>query len=123
MVFGVDDVVAIAAFYLVKELCSQAIKKGTDWYVNESLVAKFEAIYNGAKGEYDRRRKPWTTIRRFIAAYRTGNKDKYQEIREILCDLKDELTADAQEALSDEAAKALMQVADAVTTMLDAMPA
>jgi hypothetical protein len=123
MVFGVDDAVGIAVFFIIKEICAYGIKKGSDWYVNESLVGKFEKIYQDAKGQFDRRRKPWTTIRRFIAAYRTGDKDKYQEIREILCDLKDELTKDAQDALSDKAAEALMQVADAVTTLLEAMPA
>jgi hypothetical protein len=117
-------------YYAFKTLASYAIKKGSDWYVDSKCVQAIEAIYkletDGTGKKIDHRRKPWCTMRRFVQAYKTGNKDKFEELRESLRELKDSLTDDVQEQLADAVgqggASAVRDMVQGICDMSDAMP-
>ncbi len=119
-----------AAYVGIKTIASYAIKKGTDWYVDKKCVAAVEAIYaldkDGSGNKIDHRRKPWCTMRRFIQAYKTGDKDKFEELRAALRELKDALTGDAQEQLADAighgGAEVVREMAHAICNMADMFP-
>ena len=36
-------------------------------------MSGIEQVYNKAKGNFDRRKRPWCTDRRCVEAYKTGN--------------------------------------------------
>lgn len=116
-----DDAACLLIFYGLKELCKTGIRKGSDWYVDMRVVQNLTAVYDGAKGSFDRRRKPWCTIRRCIDAYKTGNASKFDELKQALRDAKNELTAEAQDCVSEEMANAMIEAADAMGTLLDCM--
>jgi hypothetical protein len=121
MVCGLDDAACLLIFYGLKELCKTGIRRGSDWYVDRTVVANLTAVYNGAKGNFDRRRKPWCTIRRCIDAYKTGDATKFDELKQALRDAKDELTEEAQDCVSEEMAMGMMEAAEAMGTLLDCM--
>jgi len=118
---------AYGAYMAFKSMAAYGMKRGSDWYVDSSAVAAVEAIYgttHDAKGrKIDHRRKPWCTMRRFVTAYKTGNKDKFQELRDALKDLKSDLTGDVQDELAEAAgqggAEAVAQMVQAVAAMLE----
>lgn len=119
MVFGVDDVAFFAAFTALKYAFSKAIKVGSDWYVDMTVAQNLEALYIGAKGTADRRRRPWPTIRKLVEAYKTGDKNKFRELREALHELKDRMTEEYQEALAEHlATTSIEQAVEIVNEML-----
>ena len=118
------------AYMAIKSTVSYGIKRGSDWAVDESAVAAVEAIYKTThdhKGnKIDHRRRPWCTMRRFVSAYKTGKRDKFEELREALKDLKEDLTSEAREEIAEAAgqqgAEAVSQMVHAITEMLDKSP-
>jgi hypothetical protein len=113
-----------------KELYKAAVKagimRGSDWYVDQTVVENLTVVYDGAQGHFDRRRKPWLTIRRCIDAYKTGDATKFDELKQAVRDAKDKLTEEAQllaaqDCVSQEMALGMMEAAEAMGTLLDCM--
>jgi hypothetical protein len=90
---------------LATMMFSAGLKAGSDWVVDRSCVAAVQKIYDlthDSKGnKIDHRRKPWCTMRRFCTAYESGDKDKFNELRASMRELKEALTADEQEKLAE----------------------
>ena len=65
-------------------------------------------------------------MRRFVSAYRTGNKDKFEELRSALKDLKEDLTSEHREELAEAAGQqgyeGVQVLSEAVQQMLDKAP-
>lgn len=124
-------VAAYSAYMAIKSMVAYGIKKGSDWYVDWKAVTAVEAIYrttHDAIGKkIDHRRRPWCTMRRFVTTYKTGDKNKFQELRQALRDLKDDLTSENQEELAEAAgqqgAEAVAQMVQAIAEMLETTPA
>ena len=108
------------------KMCSAGMRAGSDWAVDRASVAAVEKIYNlthDAQGnKIDHRRKPWCTMRRFCAAYKTGDKDKFNELRESIRELKEHLTEEEREALAaaigENGGQAVTMLCDALDSFL-----
>jgi hypothetical protein len=120
------EALAYAVGVAMTKILSYGIKAGSDWVVDRASVAAVEKIYNlthdSQGNKIDHRRKPWCTMRRFCTAYKTGDKDKFNELRESIRELKECLTEDEREALAEaigeDGSQAVMMLCDA----LDSFP-
>ena len=112
MVCGVDDLMVCLA---------ASVSTRADWVVDEAFVGAFEECYRNAKGNFDRRRRPWCTIRRCIKAYRTGRASEFDTLRHYLKEAKDELTEEAQEAATDQATEAFQDLAEKMADWLECL--
>jgi hypothetical protein len=125
-----DPVTAGVLLYGVTKLgtmiFSAGLKVGSDWAVDYSAVAAVKAIYSlekDSKGnKIDHRRKPWCTMRRFCTAYETGDKDKFNELRASMRELKEALTADEQQKLADALGEGGNEAVAALCLALDNCP-
>eukprot|EP00960_Hanusia_phi_P067925 766730-Hanusia_phi.AAC.7 len=120
MVCGVDDAFYVAAFFALKSAFAEAIKVGSDWYVDKKVVESLETLY--ATTTADRRRRPWPSVRRLIDAYKTGDETKFQTLKQALRDCKDEMTEEYREALAEglaqESLQSMVEVIDLLADML-----
>mmetsp|Transcript_33979 Transcript_33979/g.76387 ORF Transcript_33979/g.76387 Transcript_33979/m.76387 type:complete len:125 (-) Transcript_33979:2439-2813(-) len=120
MVCGADDAVIVAVFYGLKCAFAKAIKVGSDWYVDKKVAESLETLYSTTKA--DRRRRPWPTVRRLIDAYKTGDKTKFETLKQALRDCKDEMTEEYREALAEglaqESLQSMVEVIDMLAEML-----
>ena len=114
-------VACMALAKICSAVASASIKAGMNWYVDQSLVDQVEEVYSlthDAKGnKIDHRRKPWCTMRRLISAYKSGNSEKFNELKDAIKELKenaDELQ-DLEDPVSEESTTAVSQL----TTCLD----
>ena len=123
-----------AAYWAFKNISARAIKVGSDWTVDYASAAAIEEIYaleyTSSGKKIDHRRRPWCTMRRFVKAYKTGDKTKFEELRESIRELKDDLTGDAQEELAEamgqggvEAVENMMAGVNAMADMMANTPA
>jgi hypothetical protein len=116
----------MATIALTKIICavsSSAIKAGMNWYVDQSLVDQVEAIYSlthDAKGnKIDHRRKPWCTMRRLITAYKSGDSEKFQELKDAIKELKESKEADDLQDLEDPEENGSTTAVSGLTGALD----
>ncbi len=113
-------------------MASAGIRYGKDWYVDSSIVSAIEMVYtkthdrNGKK--IDHRRRPWCTMRRVISAYKTGKKEKFEELKKALEELNEEMQEEdvkkeVEEALGGgtEGNQAVASMSEAVASMCDAV--
>jgi hypothetical protein len=119
-------IVGYAVGVALTKMMSAGMRAGSDWAVDEASVAAVEKIYNlthDAEGnKIDHRRKPWCTMRRFCAAYKTGDKDKFKELRESIRELKEHLTAEERKNLAAAIGEGGGQAVTYLCDALDVFP-
>jgi len=113
-------------------MASAGIRYGKDWYVDSSIVSAIEMVYQKTHDKdgkkIDHRRRPWCTMRRVISAYKTGKKEKFEELKKALEELNEEMQEEdvkkeVEEALGGgtEGNQAVASMSEAVASMCDAV--